>query len=102
GGRAAMVGGAGGCERGPLLTEQDLRLLSEQGTFWVPPLGTYYLRQRPDFDRRFVKRHEGAFRRALELGVRIAFGTDIGSYEHGRQMEELSLMARYGMEPIAV
>jgi imidazolonepropionase-like amidohydrolase len=33
--------------------------------------------------------------------VRVAFGTDIGSYDHGRQMEEFSLMVRYGMEPIA-
>lgn len=102
GAQAAILGGARTLEHGPLLTEEDLRLLSEHGTFWVPTLGTYYLRQHTDFDRRFVKRHEGAFRRALELGVRIAFGTDIGSYEHGRQMEELSLMARYGMEPIAV
>src|SRR5262249_21561449 len=93
--------GGGAVEEGPLLTEEDLRLLSEHGTFGVPTLGTYYLRQRTDFDRRFVKRHEGAFRRALELGVRAACGTDIGSYDHGRQMEEFSLMVRYGMEPIA-
>jgi imidazolonepropionase-like amidohydrolase len=101
GAQAAIRGGVRTLEHGPLLTEDDLQLLGESGTFWVPTLGTYYLRQHTDFDRRFVKRHEGAFRRALELGVRIAFGTDIGSYDHGQQMQEFSLMVSYGMEPIA-
>lgn len=101
GAQAAIRGGARTLEHGPLLGEEDLQLLTEYGTFWVPTLGTYYLRQHTDFDRRFVKRHEGAFRKALELGVRIAFGTDVGSYDHGGQMEEFSLMVRYGMEPIA-
>lgn len=101
GAQAAIRGGARTLEHGPLLTDEDLQLLRECGTFWVPTLGTYYLRQLTDFDHRFVKRHEGAFRRALELGVRIAFGTDIGSYDHGRQMEEFSLMVGYGMEPLA-
>jgi imidazolonepropionase-like amidohydrolase len=101
GAQAAILGGARTLEHGPLLTEDDLQLLREHGTFWVPTLGTYHLRQHSDFDRRFVKRHEGAFRRALELGVRIAFGTDIGSYNHGQQMREFTLMVGYGMEPIA-
>jgi imidazolonepropionase-like amidohydrolase len=101
GAQAAIRGRARTLEHGPLLTKEDLQLFSEHGTFWVPTLGTYYLRQHTDFDRQFVKRHEGAFRRALELGVRIAFGTDVESYDHGGQMEEFSIMVRYGMESIA-
>lgn len=102
GAQAAILGGVRTLEHGPLLTEDDLGLLAERGTYWVPTLGTYHKRQHTDFDRRFVKRHEGAFRRALELGVRIAFGTDVGSYDHGGQMAEFALMVEYGMEPMAV
>jgi imidazolonepropionase-like amidohydrolase len=100
GAQAAILGGVRTLEHGPLLTEDDLQLLREHGTFWVPTLGTYYLRRKTDFDRRFTERHETAFRRALELQVRIAFGTDVGSYDHGGQMAEIFLMVRYGMEPI--
>ncbi|MEV4253077.1 amidohydrolase family protein [Spirillospora sp. NPDC049652] len=102
GAQAAILGGVRTLEHGPLLTEDDLRLLAERGTYWVPTLGTYHKRQHTDFDRRFVSRHEGAFRRALELGVKIAFGTDVGSYDHGGQMSEFALMVEYGMEPMAV
>jgi imidazolonepropionase-like amidohydrolase len=102
GAQAAILGGVRTLEHGPLLTEDDIRLLAERGTYWVPTLGTYHKRQNTDFDRRFVKRHEGAFRRALELGVRIAFGTDVGSYDHGGQTVEFALMVEYGMEPMAV
>jgi imidazolonepropionase-like amidohydrolase len=102
GARAAILGGVRTLEHGSLLTEDDLRLLAEHGTYWVPTLSVYYKRQRTDFDHRFVKRHEEVFRRALELGVRIAFGTDIGGYEHGEQMLEFALMADYGMAPMEI
>ncbi|MBB4937670.1 imidazolonepropionase-like amidohydrolase [Streptosporangium album] len=100
GAQAAIRGGVRTLEHGPLLTEEDLQAMLEFGTFWVPTMGTYYKRQHTDFDRRFVKRHEGAFKRGLELGVKIAFGTDVGSFPHGEQMDEFSLMVQYGMKPL--
>jgi imidazolonepropionase-like amidohydrolase len=44
--QAAILGGARTLEHGPLLTEDDLHLLGQSGTFWVPTLGTYYLQVR--------------------------------------------------------
>ena len=44
---------------------------------------------------------EGMFRNALEIGVRIGFGTDAGVYPHGRNAHEFALMTRLGMSPIA-
>jgi imidazolonepropionase-like amidohydrolase len=39
------------------------------------------------------------FRRAVEKGVRIAFGTDSAVTPHGRNARELVLMVELGMKP---
>jgi imidazolonepropionase-like amidohydrolase len=40
-------------------------------------------------------------RRAIRLGVPIAFGTDAGVFEHGRNAREFQLMVEAGMTPAA-
>ena len=39
------------------------------------------------------------FRRAVDIGVPIAFGTDAGVEPHGRNAREFVLMTRNGMDP---
>ena len=34
------------------------------------------------------------------MGVRIAFGTDVGAFEHGTSGREFVRMVEYGMKPI--
>jgi imidazolonepropionase-like amidohydrolase len=99
GARAAILGGVRSIEHGPLLDEAVLKLFVEHGTYWVPTMGTYEKRQFTDFDREFVRRHKRAFQLALDMGVKIAFGTDVGSYPHGEQIDEFLLMVDYGMKP---
>jgi imidazolonepropionase-like amidohydrolase len=43
--------------------------------------------------------HRDSVRRAIESGVRIAFGTDSGVGPHGSNGEELLLLRELGMEP---
>ncbi len=43
--------------------------------------------------------HEESVRRAAAAGVKIAMGTDSGVGPHGRNLEELALMAGCGMSP---
>jgi imidazolonepropionase-like amidohydrolase len=43
--------------------------------------------------------HHESFSRAVAAGVRVAMGTDSGVGPHGRNLEELSLMASGGMAP---
>ena len=40
------------------------------------------------------------FRNALQVGVKIAFGTDAGVYPHGDNAKEFALMTGLGMVPI--
>lgn len=100
GAQAAILGGARTIEHGPLMTEEDLRAAVKMGTYWVPTMITYYKRQNTDFEKRFVASHRQVFQRALALGVKIGFGTDVGSFPFGEQNQEFGLMVEYGMKPI--
>lgn len=46
------------------------------------------------------KIHE--FKRQVAAGVPMAVGSDVGPFPHGTQAEELALMVKYGMTPLAV
>jgi len=94
---AMILGGVRTIEHGPLMTEENLRLLVTSDTYWVPTLSTYYKRQTTDFEKRFVEHHREVFQMALKMGAKIAFGTDVGSFPHGTQNDEFELMVQYGM-----
>lgn len=49
--------------------------------------------------RAVVEDHRRSFRRAVEAGVRIGFGTDTGVGPHGSNGEELLLMRESGVSP---
>ena len=45
-------------------------------------------------------RHKEAFQSAVKAGVKIAFGTDVGGFEHGSNAQEFQFMVDYGMTPL--
>jgi len=100
GAQAAILGGVRTIEHGPLMTDEDINAAARMGTYWIPTMATYYKRQHTDFERRFVESHKRVFQAALRAGVKIGFGTDVGSYPHGEQNEEFELMVAYGMKPL--
>jgi imidazolonepropionase-like amidohydrolase len=36
----------------------------------------------------------------MKMGVKIAFGTDVGGFEHGTSFREFERMVEYGMTPL--
>ena len=100
----AILGGVRSLEHGFALTDEQLQMMVDNGTYWSPTL-TVYLPSNPreendPFTRRIVESHKDTFGRALKMGVKIAFGTDVGGFEHGKGAQEFKLMVDYGMTPM--
>ncbi|HKY31575.1 MAG TPA: amidohydrolase family protein [Candidatus Polarisedimenticolia bacterium] len=110
GGRAArdaVAAGVRSIEHGMVLDDGTLELMASRGTWWSPTMTVYVpdADTRPEdraFQERLVARHKDTFRRAMDQGVPIAFGTDVGSMPHGEGWRELQRMADYGMPPMEV
>jgi len=108
--REAVIAGVDSIEHASFLKPETLQLMKERGTFLVPTLMAFetlkdHLNLLPPEIVVKVRAAgaavEGMFRNALEIGVRIGFGTDAGVYPHGRNAHEFALMTRLGMSPIA-
>lgn len=103
GAKNAILGGVRSIEHGMLMDDDVLKLMVERGTYWCPTLGVYIPETHEDdteLRRRIVARHKEVFQKAMRMGVKIAFGTDVGAYEHGTSVREFYLMTDYGMKPI--
>ena len=103
GAKNAIRGGVRSIEHGMMLDDEALKLMVEQGTYWVPTLSVYFPQSAEDnteLTRRIVASHKNVFQRAMKLGVKIVFGTDVGAFEHGTAAREFVRMVEYGMQPI--
>src|SRR5205807_1733464 len=47
-----------------------------------------------------IKAKRESFKAALEAGVTIANGSDVGVFPHGDEARELELLVDYGMKPV--
>lgn len=108
--KAAIRAGVDSIEHGSFLDEEAHRMMKEKGTWLVPTaLAAEYAGRRPrnypkeieEKARAAAAASEVSLKRAIQMGVRIAFGTDSGVSPHGRNAEELALLVRHGMTPAA-
>lgn len=77
-----------------------------KGIYLVPTLYPYDLLSAEDLAASGgitsrARLHEASFRKALDRGVKIAFGTDVGPFPHGTQAVEFTYMVKFGMTPLA-
>ncbi|HSE37459.1 MAG TPA: amidohydrolase family protein [Blastocatellia bacterium] len=103
GAKNAIRGGVRSIEHGMLMDDETLKLLVEHGTYWCPTLSVYLpesAEDDTDLRRRIVARHKEVFHKALKMGVKICFGTDVGAFEHGTSAREFARMVDYGMKPL--
>ena len=103
GAKSAIRGGVRSIEHGMMLDDEALKLMVEHGTYWCPTLSTYIPATEEDdteLQRKIVASHKEVFEKAMRMGVKIAFGTDVGAYEHGTSAREFVRMVDYGMKPI--
>ncbi|HEV7667245.1 MAG TPA: amidohydrolase family protein [Thermoanaerobaculia bacterium] len=112
GAKVAIRAGADSIEHGSFLDDEGLRMMVSRGTYLVPTLlaGEYVVGKAaerhypPEIEAKAkaaVAVRGKMFKRALALGVKIAFGTDSAVSPHGLNAQEFKLMVDLGMAPAA-
>src|SRR3954453_12065877 len=106
GAKRAIRAGIDSIEHGTFLDDEALRMMREKGTYLVPTLAVRsgiaeskfppLVQQKADIA---VKSQDAMVKRALNMGVKIALGTDAAVYPHGNNALEFVLMSADGMTP---
>lgn len=103
----SVEAGVDSIEHGNYITEADLKTMAQKGIFYVPTIyvGEYVAKGRAAAGAKvwldMIKIHEDTFRRALNAGVKIAFGTDVGGFDWSIDPAvEFPYMVKYGMTPM--
>ncbi len=101
----ALKAGARTIEHGSALNEECMDLMIGKGAFWVPTLTVmdYVAEGRAKLGATsYLQMYlaiKPLFKKALEKGVKIAFGTDAGGFDWHKipQAREFSFYVKYGM-----
>jgi imidazolonepropionase-like amidohydrolase len=103
----ALDGGCDSIEHGLEITDTQIAQMVRQGTWYVPTLAVYYTDWDPADtatgrrDRKRAAVHGVSFRKALQAGVKIAFGTDVGGFPWSEPIaEEFGREVEFGMTPM--
>lgn len=110
GAKRAIRAGVDSIEHGTLMDDEGLELMKRKGTWYVPTAFAFHgVKELADSGnlppdnvaklRAVNQRREQVLRKAIAMGVRIAFGTDAGVFVHGRNAEEFAALVEAGMSP---
>lgn len=111
--RRAVLGGVDSIEHGTFMNAEDMKLMKEHGTWYVPTIiaGQYVMEKAKQgwYPPQVAAKAEqvgpvimATAGKAYRAGVKIAFGTDAGVYPHGQNAKEFEYMVQAGMPPMYV
>jgi len=104
--KAAIRAGAASIEHGTLMDDEGRALMKQHGTYLVPTLeirecvGKNYPAEFVSKAQQIMTAQLANFRKAVNAGVKIGFGTDIGVCRFGTNAREFGLMVENGMTPV--
>ena len=103
----ALQAGANTIEHGMGITPEIARRMAQQGVFWCPTLyvGEYVAPGRSATGNpiwmTLLEYHRRAFGNALQAGVKVSYGTDVGGFAWDVPMiADFPIMVRMGMTPM--
>ncbi|MBE9464050.1 amidohydrolase family protein [Dyadobacter subterraneus] len=107
--KRAILGGVETLEHGDGGTPEIFKLMREHGVALCPTLAagdatSQYRgwKKGTDAEPERIKNKRITFKNALDAGVTILAGGDVGVFSHGDNARELEMLAEYGMRPIDV
>ena len=104
---AAIKAGATSIEHGSGMDEECMRLMVEKEVYWCPTLfvNEYVAAGRAKLgspiNQYFQQSIEATFKKAIKLGVKLAYGTDIGGYDWNlAEAKDFTYFVAWGLSPV--
>ena len=107
--KTAVRAGVDSIEHGTLIDDEGIALMKSHGTFLVPTMLTWYQDTNyydiyPEKIRAKAKlvnsQRAEHHRKAIPSGIKIAFGTDAGTFPHGINAGEFTHLVEFGLTPM--
>ncbi len=99
--------GAKSIEHGFGMNDECMQLMVKKNVFWCPTIyvNDYVAEGRAKagspINKLFTETEPAVFKKALQYGVKIAYGTDIGGYDWSEpQAKDFEFFIQYGMQPL--
>lgn len=106
----AILAGIDSIEHASLATDEDIQLAKQHGTYFDMDIynDDYLLGKAIEFglpqenidkEKMVGRIQRETFQKAVQAGVKMAFGTDAGVYPHGDNARQFATMVKFGMTP---
>jgi imidazolonepropionase-like amidohydrolase len=107
----AVNAGVDTIEHGSVLDDEAIKLMKEHGTYLIADIydDDFILQHGKEYgytdenlakEKMLGQKQRDSFRRAVQAGVKVGYGTDTGSIPFGQNGKQFFYMVKYGLSPM--